>query len=74
MTTSPPAPEARPATSNFEACDAGPRSWALDKVIQAHVADCLLSFNGDRIATAKALGIGKTTLYRWLKEWRVPHV
>jgi transcriptional regulator with PAS, ATPase and Fis domain len=69
MTTSPPTPEARPANQNVENCEAGPRFWALEKVIQAHVAECLLCFNGDRVAAAKALGIGKTTLYRWLKEW-----
>jgi DNA-binding NtrC family response regulator len=69
-------PEERPATdTSLDDCakerEAGPLSWALEKVIRAHTLLCLAHFAGDVVKAAKALGIGKTTMYRWLKEWDV---
>jgi transcriptional regulator of acetoin/glycerol metabolism len=33
----------------------------------------LHQLNGDKLMTARALGIGKTTLYRKLKEYGIAH-
>jgi hypothetical protein len=41
----------------------------LDTVERREVARAMAKFGGDVCAAAKALGIGKTTLYRRLKEW-----
>jgi transcriptional regulator of acetoin/glycerol metabolism len=35
--------------------------------------DALQQLNGDKLMTARALGIGKTTLYRKLKEYGIAH-
>lgn len=41
----------------------------LDEMEQREFTRALIAFNGDVCAAAKALGIGKTTFYRRLKEW-----
>lgn len=41
----------------------------LDIVERREVARAMAKFGGDVCAAAKALGIGKTTLYRKLKAW-----
>jgi len=61
-------PEERPASYSSEAA---PLVWALDRIIKSHVLFCLSHFNGNAFQAAKALGVSKTTLYRWLKEWDV---
>jgi transcriptional regulator with PAS, ATPase and Fis domain len=40
----------------------------LSQVEKAHILEVLEYFNGDKSKAAKALGIGKTTLWRKLKE------
>lgn len=37
------------------------------------IMDALQQLNGDKLMTARALGIGKTTLYRKLKEYGISH-
>jgi two-component system response regulator HydG len=37
------------------------------------IIDALRQLNGDKLMTARALGIGKTTLYRKLKEYGISH-
>jgi two-component system response regulator HydG len=37
------------------------------------ILDALQQLNGDKLMTARALGIGKTTLYRKLKEYGIAH-
>ena len=37
------------------------------------ILDALQQLNGDKLMTARALGIGKTTLYRKLKEYGITH-
>jgi DNA-binding NtrC family response regulator len=37
------------------------------------ILDALQQLNGDKLVTARALGIGKTTLYRKLKEYGITH-
>ncbi|HSK45104.1 MAG TPA: sigma-54 dependent transcriptional regulator, partial [Candidatus Binatia bacterium] len=37
------------------------------------IIDALQQLNGDKLMTARALGIGKTTLYRKLKEYGISH-
>ena len=43
----------------------------LWKVEKAAILAALKKLNGDKILAARKLGIGKTTLYRKLKEYRV---
>lgn len=43
---------------------------SLAQVEKATILKTLQAFNGDRLQAAKALGIGKTTLYRRLQEYR----
>jgi len=35
------------------------------------IFDALLQLNGDKLEAARLLGLGKTTLYRKLKEYRL---
>jgi two-component system response regulator HydG len=37
------------------------------------ILEALQQLNGDKLMTARALGIGKTTLYRKLKEYGITH-
>ena len=41
----------------------------LDSIERQEVTRAISKFNGDICAAAKALGIGKTTIYRKLKKW-----
>lgn len=43
----------------------------LDLVINAYVQEALVFFEGDCVATARALKIGKATIYRWIDEGRL---
>ena len=42
----------------------------LDDVVRAHVRGALDAMGGNRAAAARALGIGRNTLWRWLKGGR----
>jgi transcriptional regulator of acetoin/glycerol metabolism len=41
----------------------------LDDVIREHVLGALTTCGGDKMRTAKALKIARSTLYRMLEEW-----
>lgn len=42
----------------------------LDEVVRAHVVAAVEACNGNRAAAARALGVGRNTLWRWLKGGR----
>jgi len=44
----------------------------IDEMERRAILRALNETNGDKVATARLLGIGKTTLYRKLKQYRVP--
>lgn len=46
--------------------------YSLKRVIAAHIKATLAAFDGNKQAAAKALGIGRTTLYRFLKKKETP--
>ena len=43
----------------------------LGEVEKLAIMNALTELNGDKLMTARMLGIGKTTLYRKLKEYRI---
>ena len=51
--------------------DMGPQLTAdsLREVIRRHVVHVLEKNAGNRQRTAKALGVSRATLYKWLKDW-----
>ena len=49
--------------------DSAGKVLAFEEVERREVTHALIVFNGDVCAAAKALGIGKTTLYRKIKTW-----
>jgi two-component system response regulator HydG len=80
-----PEPGAEPSAPAFglagaEALGAGPLpghhlagfqpTAPLDDVVRAHVRGALDAMGGNRAAAARALGIGRNTLWRWLKGGR----
>jgi hypothetical protein len=42
----------------------------LDEVVRAHVAAAIQAYGGNRAAAARALGVGRNTLWRWIKGGR----
>jgi DNA-binding NtrC family response regulator len=42
----------------------------LDFVIRAHVEKIIRECDGNALEAARILGIGKTTIYRYMKKWR----
>lgn len=42
----------------------------LDEVVRAHVAAAIAACGGNRAAAARALGVGRNTLWRWIKGGR----
>ncbi len=44
------------------------QSLSLESVIRAHV-ERVVSSHPHRKEAAKLLGVGRTTLYRWLRNW-----
>ena len=50
-----------------------PGSFRLAELEKQAILDALHQLNGDKLMTARALGIGKTTLYRKLKEYGIAH-
>ncbi|HET9839980.1 MAG TPA: sigma-54 dependent transcriptional regulator [Candidatus Angelobacter sp.] len=49
------------------------RILPLAELEKQAILDALQQLNGDKLMTARALGIGKTTLYRKLKEYGISH-
>jgi len=49
------------------------RILPLAELEKQAILDALQQLNGDKLMTARALGIGKTTLYRKLKEYGIAH-
>jgi len=49
------------------------RILPLAEMEKQAILDALQQLNGDKLMTARALGIGKTTLYRKLKEYGISH-
>jgi DNA-binding NtrC family response regulator len=49
------------------------RILPLAELEKQAILDALQQLNGDKLMTARALGIGKTTLYRKLKEYGITH-
>jgi len=49
------------------------RITPLAELEKQAILDALQQLNGDKLMTARALGIGKTTLYRKLKEYGISH-
>lgn len=47
-----------------------PIEATVDAVIRWHVERVLGSLHGNKTATAKALGVDRKTLHRWLGQWR----
>jgi len=47
------------------------RILPLAELEKQAILDALEHLNGDKLMTARALGIGKTTLYRKLKEYGI---
>jgi DNA-binding NtrC family response regulator len=43
----------------------------LAAVTRRHVVRVLERFHGNRLQTAKALGVTRATLYKWLREWGI---
>jgi DNA-binding NtrC family response regulator len=43
----------------------------LEELERRAILSTLLQTNGDKQATARTLGIGKTTLYRKLKQYQI---
>ncbi len=43
----------------------------LQEVEKSHILDVIEYFDGDKVKAAQALGIGKTTIYRKLKEYGI---
>jgi transposase len=51
------------------------RRWSvrkLDAVIKISVLKAVIGCDFDMIAAAKKLGIGRPTIYRWFKRWKLP--
>lgn len=46
--------------------------YSLKRAIAAHIKATLAAHNGNKQAAAKALGIGRTTLYRFLRKKETP--
>ena len=44
---------------------------SLSEVIRRHVVQVLEKNAGNRQRTAKALGVSRATLYKWLKDWNL---
>jgi len=47
-------------------------NYSLKRVVAAHIEATLAAFDGNKQKTAKALGIGRATLYRFLKKKETP--
>jgi two-component system response regulator HydG len=64
--------EARRAAGGQEAGTAGtPQVKTLAELEREAILGAIRTLNGDKLQAAKLLGIGKTTLYRKLKEYGI---
>jgi transcriptional regulator of acetoin/glycerol metabolism len=44
---------------------------SLSDAIRRHVVQVLAKHSGNRQRTARALGVSRATLYKWLKDWNL---
>jgi transcriptional regulator of acetoin/glycerol metabolism len=63
--------QAESMASNIEpqGMDASPEVISIVKIEKQAILNTVRQLNGDKLLAAKLLGIGKTTLYRKLKEY-----
>ncbi len=54
----------------FEMMGDGPAD-SLSDAIRRHVVHVLSKHSGNRQRTARALGVSRATLYKWLKDWNL---
>ncbi|MGC2696096.1 MAG: sigma-54 dependent transcriptional regulator [Candidatus Angelobacter sp.] len=66
-------PHIRTAALRKASPDKQSRIMSLAELEKQAILDALQQLNGDKLMTARALGIGKTTLYRKLKEYGISH-
>src|ERR1041385_3605146 len=66
-------PHIRSATLRLADPGRQSRILPLAELEKQAIIDALRQLNGDKLMTARALGIGKTTLYRKLKEYGISH-
>ena len=66
-------PHIRTAALRKSSPDKQSRIVSLAELEKQAILDALQQLNGDKLMTARALGIGKTTLYRKLKEYGISH-
>jgi two-component system response regulator HydG len=66
-------PHIRSATLRLADLGKQSRIMPLAELEKQAIIDALRQLNGDKLMTARALGIGKTTLYRKLKEYGISH-
>lgn len=60
-----------PSLASVEAPDDAEPILTVDDVIKAHVLDTLKRLHGNQTQTAKALGVDRRTLHRWLDTWKM---
>ena len=66
-------PHIRTAAMRATSPDRQTRILPLAELEKQAILGALQQLNGDKLMTARALGIGKTTLYRKLKEYGISH-
>ncbi len=66
-------PHIRTATLRTNGAGCQTRILPLAELEKQAILEALQQLNGDKLMTARALGIGKTTLYRKLKEYGISH-
>jgi DNA-binding protein Fis len=42
---------------------------SIQAVIRQHVTQVMVRYRGNRLRAARALGVTRSTLYKWLKQW-----
>ena len=68
-----PFPSRAPAVAGEPASEASqPQLTTLAELERKAILGAIRTLNGDKLQAAKLLGIGKTTLYRKLKEYKIP--
>jgi transcriptional regulator with PAS, ATPase and Fis domain len=46
-----------------------PAAGTVNEVLREHVLETLERHGGNRAKAARELGVGRTTLWRWLEQW-----